>query len=157
MRRVSALTAAVAIMMLLIGAPAPAHAGNGDWYRLVSIGYPGLCLDSNFAGDVYLLDCSLNANNHQRWQMWFGGFTKNVATGNCLTLKPGGTLRAERCDPAQRNVDQFWQQWDGGFVRNPNTDFCVSATRSFNPPVIWPSASRCIHTVVDQWWDQASF
>ncbi|GII85614.1 hypothetical protein Ssi03_36040 [Sphaerisporangium siamense] len=64
----------------------PAHA---ETVSILRSWETGLCLDSNFAGEVYTLACSVpQNNNHQKWRTNypFGGPTRfqNVATGRCL-------------------------------------------------------------------------
>lgn len=106
------------------------------------------CLDSNYAGFVYVLPCT-NDNDFQRWRHWFGGWIKNVETGLCLTLLPGWELGARDCDYFNRY--QYWEEWNTGWIRNPNDGVCVERYRSWNHFGMYVRANGC-NSDPDQMW-----
>jgi hypothetical protein len=88
-RRVLSIVVATVLGMSLLS-PAAQAAWNG---MLESMQYRGRCLDSDFAGNVYMKGCDWN-NPHHRWLVEFTGTTshgydevrlKNSATNRYLT------------------------------------------------------------------------
>jgi Ricin-type beta-trefoil lectin domain len=110
----------------LVGTAEPAGAGNGDYFRLWNV-QVGFCLDSNEFGEVYGLPCSAR-NDHQRWQLWHGGWVRNRAhPGLCLTLLTNLDVGTAPCEHyGSGDPDQMWQQWSGGWIRNPTTNRCLA-------------------------------
>lgn len=54
--------------------------------RTIRRAYSNQCLDSNFQGNVYWLEC--NGGNHQKW-IYEGARVKNLATGMYLYQRIG--------------------------------------------------------------------
>jgi serine/threonine-protein kinase len=113
------------------------------------------CLDSNFDGDVYTLDC--NGGRYQDWYevswdgyrkdndgpMWYfrGGITwfrqlEDDATGRCLTSDFGGNVYTLPCDGSEgqawehdTNADEIGYNWDQRADRwiNKLTGMCLDS------------------------------
>ncbi|MFI7502743.1 RICIN domain-containing protein [Streptomyces sp. NPDC049687] len=67
-------------------------------YQIKSYAYGG-CLDSNYAGDVYLLGC--NGGNYQRWAKVDAGgafYIVNMQTGRCLDSNYAGEVYTLNCN-----------------------------------------------------------
>lgn len=168
MKRLTWLSRTLAISVIaislttigLVGPAKPADAGNGDWYRLVNDNW-GLslgCLTTNWAHEVYVGQCTAG-NNFQRWRLWFGGFTQNLETGDCLTLLPGWQLATRDCShPLQPDRYQTWHQWNGGWIRSaagPADPVCVIEYHSTSE--VWVEANYCSQTILDHRWHQIQF
>ena len=72
-----------------------------------------------------------------------------MATGLCLTLKPGWYLVTETCD--ENNRYQLWQQWNRGFLENTFDNACVTRTTgaTVGPTV---RAFECNFHGLEQYW-----
>jgi serine/threonine-protein kinase len=92
------------VVALMVGAfsaitaasPAQAYTYIGE--NVIRNWETGLCLDSNWAGDVYTLPCELGTNPHQVWEVYHQSRNsagvpivqlKNKATGRCLDTADG--------------------------------------------------------------------
>jgi hypothetical protein len=103
--RVAALLAATLLGMVVASPPASAI----NWVRTYSSYQTGLCLDSNYAGNVYTLGC--NAGNYQRWTGEGVYAMKNVQTGLCLDSNYAGDVYTLGCNGGN------YQNW--GFYLDP--------------------------------------
>ncbi|MEU1734858.1 ricin-type beta-trefoil lectin domain protein [Streptosporangium sp. NPDC020145] len=98
----------------------PAHAAS---VTIIRSWETGLCLDSNFAGEVYTLPCNVpQNNNHQKWRTNYPStgrtWIQNLATGLCLVTSEGNTVRTVPCD-----TGGFYQEWviePSGLDSNPD-------------------------------------
>jgi serine/threonine-protein kinase len=89
----------VALMVGAFSAITAASPAQADWVgeNVIRNWETGLCLDSNWAGDVYTLPCELGTNPHQVWEIWQQGTSsmgpivqlRNKATGRCLDTADG--------------------------------------------------------------------
>lgn len=122
--------------LLLVALPASAHANPVKIVnrQVLNDIRQYWCLDSNRAGFVYINPCANGRENpHQLWDRWEGGWTRNVATGMCLTNKPLGEGAFDaRTVGCVNHPSQFWRSWNGGWYLSPaswfSPDSCLGRT-----------------------------
>jgi hypothetical protein len=111
----------------------------------------GYCLDSNAAGNVYVLPCQLPGNKYQDWNWteWkayspYQGYyyfysLQDQATGRCLDSNAGGSVYTNPCQ-APGNAYQDWY-WGAGMNKNTSkfTDVATSLP-------LWGDPGYPVHT-----------
>ncbi|MGA5069344.1 RICIN domain-containing protein [Streptomyces exfoliatus] len=121
MRRTFALLAAVIGMIGALATAPGAAAASSDVVReydhwMVSVAYPGSCLDDSSGYGLRAHTCSTASyqNGYQRWTAthYPGGVRlRNVATGRCLDGSSGHGLRTHTCSSEAYN--NGYQRWHG--------------------------------------------
>ncbi|HCT81531.1 MAG TPA: hypothetical protein DGG94_12675 [Micromonosporaceae bacterium] len=114
---------AVHSLVNTVSSPSGPQAGP---YRIVNEA-SGWCLDANWNLDVYTLPCTSN-NQYQQWEFWYGGWTRHVRTGHCLTADISGRVRLAQCRVSSPARWQLWYQWHGGWYKNDWYGTCLTGT-----------------------------
>jgi hypothetical protein len=113
----------IAALLAAIALPAAADAA---FYRIINRQVQqdireNWCL-TNSPPDVYIIRCD-SRRRDQLWEIWQGGWTRNVGTGYCLNADPwwegdpNGVYTAA-CIPTA--VREFWRFWQGGWYQRPS-------------------------------------
>ncbi|MFI1398127.1 RICIN domain-containing protein [Streptomyces sp. NPDC020681] len=122
-----ALLPAAALSVVTSGNSAQASAGASILRNMET----GLCLDSNFNGDVYTSPCGspIDSNAFQLWERFeFRGSVQltNIATGRCLSQRWDRPIATEPCSLSHPSAGwQFWGVeggWDNIVLRNSYSD-----------------------------------
>jgi hypothetical protein len=131
-------SAATVTRTATVAAVAPAYtAVRSGWFGLET-SIDGYCVDSNAAGNAYVLPCQVPGNKYQDWSWteWQGSSPygnsdfysiKDQATGRCLDSNAAGQVYTSPCQ-APGNAYQGWY-WGAGSASNVSTFTDVATAR----------------------------
>ncbi|WP_080682397.1 ricin-type beta-trefoil lectin domain protein [Sorangium cellulosum] len=95
------------------------------WYDRIHNNETGRCLDSNYQGHVYAIEC--NGGDYQRWNRWHVGQgvfeLYNAQTGRCLDSNHQGEVYTLPCNNGS------YQRWyaDGNTIHSIETGLCLDS------------------------------
>jgi chitinase len=109
-----------------------------------------LCLDSNYAGNVYTDSC--NTGNYQNWK-FVGNAIMDAQTGRCLDSYYGGNPDSVWTNTCNGSNSQNWWFW-GNVIFNRQSRHCLdSNSNAFNLNVYTDPCNGDIYGSTSQsWW-----